>query len=155
MWSYPSEDRHRGLITKPDFIVGDVDGPACRILVVDDEKPIRDLLVEALSRAGHTVQAFPSARDALEAFQAGRYDLALIDVRMPKLDGIELFQILRERDPHLASHVVFMTGDIRSMSTQTLLSDTGRPALIKPFDLIRLEEIIQDVRTSNPSTGPS
>ena len=69
-----------------------------RILVVDDEAPVRDVLAEYFSTEGYTVEAAGSGAEALTVVQAGRADLVLLDVRMPGLDGVQVLRRIRELD---------------------------------------------------------
>lgn len=77
-------------------------------LVVDDEKDIADTLKMGLEKAGFDVDAFYSPLDALQKFQQGKYGMALLDIRMPGMDGFTLYERMRERDPKLK--VLFLTG---------------------------------------------
>lgn len=70
-----------------------------KILVVEDEEYLRDLYVEILKNEGYEVD---QAKDGEEAFQAmyhGGYDLVLLDVLLPKLDGFEIMKKLKEETP--------------------------------------------------------
>ena len=74
---------------------------AGRILVVDDEEPIRSMLRDGLSRAGYNVETAASGAEALERFRPGRYALVLTDLMMPAMGGWELSARLRSVDPGL------------------------------------------------------
>jgi CheY-like chemotaxis protein len=106
------------------------------VLVVDDDRHVRDLYVDALRESGHTVRV---ATDGLEALRVLRDELVpcvvLADVRMPRMDGFELSRALA-RDPQLGSlPVVLVTGD-------RMLSFTS-PARDKPFDIAELDAVVQ------------
>ena len=90
-----------------------------RILVVDDEPLITDLLAESLRRSGQEVDIAHSGEQGWEAIQAESYDVVLLDLRMPGMNGKELFGKLQETDPILASRVIFLTGDSLNDETQS------------------------------------
>src|SRR3954449_3667353 len=73
--------------------------PPARILVVDDEAVIRDTLAEYLTSEGFAVDACASGEEALERAAERRYDVALCDVQLPGIDGIELLERLLKLSP--------------------------------------------------------
>jgi CheY-like chemotaxis protein len=106
------------------------------VLVVDDDGGVRDLYVDALREAGHTVAVATDGLDALERLRDGVMPcVVLADVRMPRMDGFELSRAMT-RDPQLSSvPVVVLTGDkILSFSS---------PARDKPFSIVELDSIVQ------------
>lgn len=78
-----------------------------RLLIVDDEKDTTDVMKMALERAGFNVDAFSDPAIALQEFKIGQYDLVLLDVRMPQMDGFTLFEHMHALDPDIK--VCFMT----------------------------------------------
>jgi DNA-binding response OmpR family regulator len=70
---------------------------APRILLVDDEKPIQTLLSFPLQRDGYDVVAASDGREALQRFGEGPFDLVVLDLMMPKMDGLEVCRRLRAR----------------------------------------------------------
>jgi len=62
-----------------------------------------------------------------------QYDLCLIDIRTPEMNGKELHQWLQEKHPQQADRVIFTTGDVMGGDTTTFIEQTGRPFLPKPF----------------------
>jgi CheY-like chemotaxis protein len=111
-----------------------------RILVADDEANIRAALSRFLDKAGHSVVTVDSGTGALEAVAKHAFDAIFLDIRMPDISGINVFEQWQKEQPRLAKRVVFLTGDIVSEDLQTFLSSTGRPFIAKPFNL---EDVLQ------------
>jgi two-component system NtrC family sensor kinase len=116
-----------------------------RILVVDDERLVLQLLGEMLGADHHTVDTVGDGTQALERLRRTSYDLILSDVRMPYLDGPGLYRALERRHPDLCRRFVLMTGDVLSAEIQTFLEQTGVPGLSKPFDRSEVRRVIQRV----------
>jgi CheY-like chemotaxis protein len=113
-----------------------------RVLVVDDEPVILDLLVDVLSGAHHSVDTAACGQEALRKLDRGRYDLILLDFKMPDLDGRRIFESICERWPDLKERIVFASGDTVHPGTRAFLERTGRPCIEKPFRLEVLAEIL-------------
>lgn len=107
--------------------------PGHRILVVDDEPSVTDLLADILRGDGHRVTIANSGREALDRISHGAFDILLSDLRMPELDGPSLFRILEEREPALVSRIGFVTGDTMSAGIKRFLEACGRPYIEKPI----------------------
>jgi two-component system NtrC family sensor kinase len=116
-----------------------------RILVVDDERLVLQLLGEMLGADHHTVDTVSDGTQALEVLRETSYDLILSDVRMPYLDGPGLYRALERRLPDLCRRFVLMTGDVLSAEIQTFLEQTGVPGLSKPFDRGEVRRVIQQI----------
>jgi PAS domain S-box-containing protein len=108
-------------------------GPA-RILVVDDEPEVGQMLIDILERDGYRVDRAHSGREALNRLRASKVDLILSDLRMPDLDGPALYRELAAQRPDLLSRIVFMTGDTLGGDMTGFLSETGVRLLEKPLD---------------------
>lgn len=106
------------------------------VLVVDDDRNVRSLYVDALNEAGHSVTVAVDGLDALAKLRGGSMPcVVLADVRMPRMDGFELLRAVRQ-DAQLSSvPVVVVTGD-------RMLSFTS-PARDKPFSLAELDSLVQ------------
>lgn len=79
------------------------------ILVVDDDEHVREGIAELLTVKGHHVRSVGSAREAMVSLEAGKCDLAIIDVCMPRMDGVEFAAMVRMAYP--TTHIVLMSGD--------------------------------------------
>jgi signal transduction histidine kinase/CheY-like chemotaxis protein len=124
-----SEPEEENLNTRQRFTMA-------KILVVDDEEPVRQLLCEILEEAGCEAVQAGSGRDALALFDAGRFDAVFTDIGMPGMSGWELARTLRERDPAVPLAVITGWGETVS-STQ---KEEARVEWLisKPFSLAQI-----------------
>ncbi|GHG02684.1 MULTISPECIES: response regulator transcription factor [Amycolatopsis] len=111
-----------------------------RLLVVDDEATVRELLSAALRFAGFRVTSAATAREAVAAATAEPPDLVLLDVMLPDMDGFEVVRRLRERHPGSGAPVpvLFLTARDRQSDKVTGLSLGADDYVTKPFDLAEL-----------------
>ena len=106
-----------------------------RVLVVDDEQEIAELVAEHLRRDGLEVEVVGSGSKALARLRSERFDLVVSDLRMPDLDGPALVAALREQHPELARRVVLITGDALGAELNATLRDAELPVFEKPLDI--------------------
>ena len=116
-----------------------------KILVVDDEAVISQFVSQILTDEGHEVEAVDSAEDALEVVKSKKYQIIILDIKMPGMSGIELYRRFRKTSPTLAEGVVFITGDVMGASTMGFLNKTKVPYIVKPFDARQLKTEINRV----------
>lgn len=116
------------------------------ILVVDDEKPQRDILTAILTTAGYGVTTAASAEAALTIIRERQFDLVLSDQRMTGMDGIELLKNLLARDPYLPCVLMTAHGSIES--AKEALRNGAFDYLEKPYDRDALLEIIKKALTN-------
>jgi PAS domain S-box-containing protein len=116
-----------------------------RILVVDDEPAICQLLRDLLTRDGHNVETVGDAGVALERVKHERFSLILLDIRMKGMNGIELYQQMGKIAPALQGRVVLITGDTLAPGTRDFLEKTRAPHICKPFDIRELRKMISRV----------
>lgn len=124
------------------------------ILVIDDEKAVRDTMRRLLERRGHEVREAANGREALKA--PPDYDLVITDINMPEMDGIEVIMALAERRPGLP--VIAISGGGR-LPKDLLLSSADMlgavQTLPKPFDLTELNEAVDRALASGGTDGGS
>jgi len=113
------------------------------VLVVDDEADVAEILAEALSRDGHTVDDARQGATALDMLAVRPYDLIICDTQMPVLDGEGFYIELGRRFPALRNRVIFLTGDVLSREKREFLESTGAPYLTKPCDLAEVRRLVQ------------
>ncbi len=112
-----------------------------RILLVDDDRLLREVIGEFLSLNGYQYDMAEDAEKALEKFEPGKYDLALIDLVMPGMNGIELMQRFLELDADL--FCLIMTGYPTIDSAYKSMVEGASDYIIKPF---QLSELITAIR---------
>jgi CheY-like chemotaxis protein len=106
------------------------------VLLVDDERPIRTALRKVFERGGLTVREAESGRSALDALADDPSIAAVVsDFMMPELDGIDFYDALVTRSPHLRNRVVFLTGAARDPTVHQPLEERGLPLISKLEDL--------------------
>ncbi len=110
-----------------------------RVLVVDDEPLVRELLGQELAGEGYRVETVDGAAAALDRLRGDDYHLVLLDMKMPGMSGIELYQQTCKLKPSLARRVIFITGDTMSPDTREFLSQAKVPYIVKPFSLEKLK----------------
>jgi CheY-like chemotaxis protein len=106
--------------------------PKARLLVVDDDKAIRSLLATVAKRAGFSVDVAIDGLEALELLENKTYDIALVDLMMPRLSGYELVQRISAITPRPAVIVAtaLTNGDVKSLDDSMV-----RHVIRKPFDI--------------------
>jgi PAS domain S-box-containing protein len=116
--------------------VGEVKNPPSvpvRVLVVDDEASVGDFIKSALAGDGHKVDTTCQPHEALARLARSNYDVLLLDLRMPGMNGTELYGRIRQQYPALSRKTIFMTGDALDAGTQELLRREQLAFLAKPF----------------------
>lgn len=114
-----------------------------RVLVVDDEVPILELIERLLTREGYNVETVKDGTEAVERITQDDYDIILLDMLMPQKGGIATYREIVERRPELGPRIIFATGDLVTEDTRTFLEETHAAYIAKPFDLNELYHVIQ------------
>jgi CheY-like chemotaxis protein len=105
-----------------------------RVLVVDDQTPVRELVAAVLASDGHSVETARDGADALRLLDSSkRYDLIVSDLKMPGLDGPSLYLELTRRWPETRPHLLFISGFVDSPEYSGFLQGTQVQVLLKPF----------------------
>ena len=107
-----------------------------KILIADDEANMRWVLERALSKAGYEVETAEDGQLALERALAERPDLVLLDLKMPKLDGLSVLRRLKEHYPDLL--IIMMTAHGSTATAVEAMKAGAHDYLMKPFDIEEL-----------------
>ena len=114
--------------------------PSGAILIVDDEAAVRHSLTSWFKKDGHLVQAAENATEALRILQHDHFDVALLDIKMPGMDGMELLEHVRRIDPKLA---VIMITAFASVETAVQSLKVGAfDYVTKPIDPDELSHLV-------------
>jgi len=123
-----------------------------RILVVDDEEPVRDVPCEYFESQGFGVEAAPDGEAALAALGRLRPDLVLLDVRMPGIDGVEVLRRIRRADPDVP--VIMVTANEDVALAKEMLKLGAFDYVAKPFDRSYLDRGVSEAaETPEPADG--
>ena len=115
-----------------------------KILSVEDEPSIRQVCQRALASQGYQVDFAINGVAAESMLMKADYDLLLVDIKTPVMDGKQLYRYIRRRYPQLAERVIFTTGDVIGSDTRSFLEQTGRPFLLKPFSPDELRALVRE-----------
>ncbi|MEQ9639262.1 MAG: PAS-domain containing protein [Alphaproteobacteria bacterium] len=133
---------HFGMIAMPD------DTPratGAKVLVLDDEPDVTQMLRDVLEAQGHSVVTANTARHALRLVEGGKFDVILSDLRMPGFDGASFYEALAGIDPVLQRRTAFITGDTLGPSAGQVLTEADRPYLEKPFTPLDVRQLVETV----------
>ena len=112
-----------------------------RILVVDDDPDIRQVLLDRMSSFGYVVETAIDGREALDALRCGGFDGMLLDMRMPEIDGLEVLRRTRVSHPDLP--VVVVTAMSVQQQAAQAVAEGARAYLLKPFDASQLKQVVE------------
>ena len=113
-----------------------------RILVVEDEPAICEICMTVLGKEGFRVDTVANNKLAEDKIKKEDYDLILVDIKTPVMNGKELYQSIIDNLPEMADRVIFTTGDVMAESTETFIRKSGRPFLPKPYTPEELGKIV-------------
>ena len=114
-----------------------------RILIVEDEPTVSRVCRRVLYNEGFKADIALNGQIAKNMIERKQYKLYLVDIKMPVMDGKELYRWLQGKGTKMANKVIFITGSVFGEETKAFLEKTGRPCLLKPFTT---EELITVVR---------
>lgn len=113
-----------------------------KILIVDDEEPIRRLLIETLEDLGYRCEGVGDGLECIKKVHEGSdYDVALLDIRMPKLNGIETLKYIKAYSPDIS--VVMISASREINDVRVALKEGAYDYIFKPFDVNEVETVIR------------
>jgi DNA-binding response OmpR family regulator len=116
-----------------------------RILIVDDEAAVVDLLREGLVAAGYAVDGVATGAAALALVRDNLYDAAVLDFVLPDMNGVMLHSRIRQLDGDLARNTVFISGQTQQRDDLEYYRSAGGGFLSKPFELRDVVETIREM----------
>jgi DNA-binding NtrC family response regulator len=115
---------------------------SARILVIDDDQIIRKTLSATLEQAGYKVDTAENGKEAIEKTEANFYNLALIDIRLPDMEGTELLTSLKETTPRMVK--VILTGYPGLRNAMKAINKGVDYYLVKPVEPVELLKVIKE-----------
>lgn len=122
---------------------------AARILIVDDEENILELVKDVLSAEGYVVDVAPDADTALSLIREHIFDAAILDFNLPDMDGVMLHRRIRQMDQELAEHAIFTSGLVQSDKNLGYYTSRAGGFLSKPFKVPDLLRAVRQVLDEN------
>ena len=139
-----ADEMKQSKIRNPKSAIRNPQSEMVRVLVVEDEPVICEVCIRVLTSEGFEVDTAVNGSVAQGMLGEKDYDLILIDMRTPVMNGKALYQWIDEKYPELVSRVLFTTGDTEEVHTQRFLKLTQRPYLPKPFTPDELRTIVRE-----------
>jgi len=122
-----------------------------RIIVADDEESMRWVLSKALRKKGFTVDLAKDGDEALKLVQENNYDLAIFDIKMPGISGLELLDRVRELKSDIM--MVIMTAEASMKNAVEAMKRGAYDYITKPFDLDVIDAIVEKVNRAREMTS--
>lgn len=118
------------------------------VLVVDDNEGLLETFYLILKRRGYNVETAGNGAAALEKYRKNHYDVTLMDIVMPQMNGVEAFRQIREYDP--GARVILMTAYYDDEEIRSALEEGAYKAINKPVDVGQLIDMIKRATTASP-----
>ena len=119
------------------------EGAGKKILCVDDEESLLHMIKDELSQHSYEVTTASNGETALRTLREQNFDAIICDLKMPGINGRQVYERLRAENPEASRRMVFVTGDIIGDQLKTFLETARRPCLTKPFSLGELRQAIR------------
>ena len=116
-------------------------GESARILVVDDDESIRKVLATILEEEGYTVDTSKNGKEAITKSRKNFYNLALIDIRLPDMEGTRLLATVKDTTPRMRK--IIITGYPSVQNAIEALNRGADAYVLKPFDMEKVIETIK------------
>ena len=122
-----------------------------KILLVDDEPEVLDLVRETLEGCGYLIETATNSQDALAKVKDGGYSMIILDLLLPDMNGFILSQEIKRLDPRLSDRILFISGILFGQSTVDHLGSIGAGFLSKPFQIDSLIEAVDKIANRRAS----
>jgi len=122
-----------------------------KILIVDDEPSISRICARVLNAEGYDVSAMDSGKTTLSLLMEHHYDVYLSDIRMPDMNGMDLYRQIVRKNPSYNGKAIFSIGDTLRKFIQSFLMEINRPVLPKPFTPDELRSIVRKTLAAGQS----
>lgn len=117
------------------------------VLLVEDEEIVAEVIFEVLGPAVRSFHTAPDGVEALALVMERDYDVILLDIAMPRMNGMKFYEHLSALKPYLAGRVIFITGDTETEGIREFISTSGCRFLDKPFMVKDLMDVMAGIDT--------
>lgn len=124
-----------------------------KILIADDDLDMCETLFDILEHKGYEVVIANNGHQALDQIKQSDFDLVLMDVKMPGINGVEACKIMRKEKPNLK--VILMTAYAVEDLVQEALKDDAVGVFFKPLDIDKVVNLLQDIKVACDGAGPN
>jgi len=141
---------------KPSLIINDADKQKVKILLVEDNIVSQKVALSVLKRFGYHADTADNGRIALEALRQKEYDIILLDIQMPEINGIDVTKTIRDKKITIANHlipIIAMTAHTMNGDRETLLNYGMNEYISKPIDPFELKEKLETLLFANKPTN--
>ena len=133
-------------IIEPVNVIDSPSASGIRILVVDDEESMRNVLNRILTKSGYEVTTVATGRGAIECASDQEFDVAFLDLNLGDMNGVEVFKEIREVSPH--THIIFVSGDPALEQVKQNEGIRHMAGFIKkPFEIHEINELVSCILT--------
>jgi two-component system, OmpR family, response regulator MprA len=124
-----------------------------RILIVDDEAPVASLLALALSQEGYEVARAADGMDAMNRLHAFKPDVVIMDIMMPRLDGVQTTRLLRRNRNHADVVIIALSARTDEAAREAMREAGANLYMRKPFTIARLVTHVRELLDARSRTG--
>ncbi len=124
-----------------------------RILIVDDEAPVAALLEQALRQEGYEVCRAEDGMDAMNRLHAFQPDVVIMDVMMPRLDGVQTTRLLRRNRTHADTVIIALSARTDAAALAAMREAGANLYMRKPFNIARLAAHVRELLDARSRTG--
>jgi len=125
-----------------------------RILIVDDEAPVAGLLEHALRQEGYEVARATDGMDAMNRLHAFRPDVVIMDIMMPRLDGVQTTRLLRRNRTYQDTVIIALSARTDEAAREAMREAGANLYMRKPFTIARLVERVRELLAARSRSGP-
>ncbi|HUN66593.1 MAG TPA: response regulator [Bacteroidota bacterium] len=111
-----------------------------RLLVVDDEDDLRDLLTQVLTKTGYEIKTASDGEEAIRILKTNEFDVALLDIQMPKVTGLQVLKHINQHAPH--TKAIMLTGYADLKNAMEAREFGARDFISKPY---RLDDVLSTI----------
>jgi signal transduction histidine kinase len=123
-------------------------------LVLEDEEHMQELITAQLSQLGIRAETVGDGEELIRRLPGGRWDVVILDIRTPKVSGVEGLREIAAKRPDLVPRTMLLSGSIADRDVQEVLTELGVPCLPKPYGMEELSDMVRLLMRGRQPTAP-